>query len=124
MRFLQLKAFWALFMFDIRRLGKNFAKLHMKVLSSKVADRRVPPEIIPRVCAVVNRACIWYPKSVLCLQRSAVTTLLLRNCGVSAQMVLGAQRIPFRAHAWVEVNGQPINERIDVHQIFGVWERC
>ncbi len=104
--------------------GRNFAKLHAAVRSSKVADRRAPIEVTDLVCDAVNRACAWYPKRVLCLQRSAVTTRLLRSYGVPAHMVLGAKHLPFKAHAWVEVNGRPVNERENVQATYGVWERC
>jgi hypothetical protein len=39
-------------------------------------------------------------------------------------MVVGAQKVPFKAHAWTEVNGQAINELRDVQKTYGVWERC
>jgi hypothetical protein len=38
--------------------------------------------------------------------------------------VIGAQKFPFKAHAWVEVNGRVVNERSDVQSIYGIWERC
>jgi hypothetical protein len=98
--------------------------LHRIVRSWNVSGEKAPPEVTDRVCNAVNHACVWYPKRALCLQRSAVTTCLLRNCGVSAQMVMGAQKLPFKAHAWVEVGGRPVNERTDVQSIFGIWERC
>jgi len=43
---------------------------------------------------------------------------------VPAQMVIGAQKLPFKAHSWTEVNGRAINERFDVQKVYGVWERC
>src|SRR5580704_7845541 len=79
--------------------------------------------VLRRACVAVNYACVWYPKQALCLQRSFVTTYLLRKHGVAAQMVVGAQKLPFKAHAWVEVGGRAVNERSDV-QAYGVWERC
>lgn len=81
-------------------------------------------DALHQVCNAINRACVWYPKRILCLQRSAVTTCLLRNCGVPARMTIGAQRFPFRAHAWTEVNGRPVNERREVEKIYLVWDRC
>lgn len=118
------KAFVGLMGFDVLLLGRNFARLHRIVRGWKVADRTASPDVIERVCDAINRACVWYPKQALCLQRSAVMTCLLRSYGVPAQMVLGAQRIPFKAHAWVEVSGQAINERTNVQALYGVWERC
>ena len=52
----------------------------------------------------------------------------LRTCSGStashAHMVLGAQKLPFKAHAWVEVDGQAINERSNVQATYAVWDRC
>lgn len=68
--------------------------------------------------------CAWYPKQALCLQRSFVTTYLLRKHGIAAQMVLGAQKLPFKAHAWVEVDGRAINERSNAQATYAIWDRC
>ncbi|SRR5258708_40113194 len=124
MRFLLWKVLIALLAFDVLGFSRNFAKMHRVVRNWKIASNSAPPNAVEQVCQAVNYACIWYPKRVLCLQRSAVTACLLRSCGVPAQMVLGAQKLPFRAHAWVEVNGHAVNERRDVQTIYGVWERC
>ncbi len=124
MRFLFWKALAGLLAFDALLLGHDFATMHRIVHKWKLSPKEVSADAIERVCRAVNRACIWYPKEALCLQRSAVTTCLLRSCGVPAQMVLGAQKLPFKAHAWVEVAGRAVNERRDVQAIYGVWERC
>jgi hypothetical protein len=58
-----------------------------------------------RICGAVERACVWYPKKAVCLQRSAVTTCLLRTQGLPARLTLGVRPMPFMAHAWVEVEG-------------------
>src|SRR6266404_4942345 len=91
-----------------------FKTLHATVKRWKVAQKPVTLDTIDRVCTAVNYACVWYPKQALCLQRSFVTTHLLRRRGVAAHMVLGAQKLPFKAHAWVEVNGRAVNERSNV----------
>ena len=67
---------------------------------------------------------MWYPETSLCLQRSATLTCLLRKSGVRAEMVLGVQQLPFRAHAWVEVNGSVVNDKPYVSEIYAVWDRC
>jgi hypothetical protein len=123
MPFLFLKALIGLLGFDLL-LSRNFVRMHGTVHRWKVAGGIASTEVIDRVCDAVNRACVWYPKQALCLQRSAVTSCLLRSCGVPAEMVIGAQKLPFRAHAWVEVNGRVINERSDVQKTYGEWERC
>ncbi len=124
MRFLFWKALIGLVAFDLLGFGRNFARIHHLVSNWKVHSQEGSPDVVDRVCNAVNYACVVYPKSVLCLQRSAVTTCLLRSCGVAAHMVIGAQKVPFKSHAWTEVDGRPINERRDVQKIYGVWERC
>ncbi|SRR5216683_5331125 len=123
MRFLFWKALIGFAVFDLF-LRENFARVHRTVNNWKVSDKETASNVIHQVCDAINLACVWYPKHVLCLQRSAVTTCLLRSCGVPAQMVLGAQKLPFKAHAWVEVEGRAVNERREVQSIYCVWERC
>ena len=119
------KALVGLLLFDVLGLGRNFARMHRVVTEWRVTpvglSRRLDAE---RVCKAVNYACVWYPKQVLCLQRSVVTTCLIRDSGIPATMVMGAQTLPFKAHAWTEVNGQAVNERRDVQNVYTVWERC
>ncbi|HEY6351203.1 MAG TPA: lasso peptide biosynthesis B2 protein [Candidatus Angelobacter sp.] len=122
--FLVLKALLGLLFFDLFRFGRNFTKTHGLVQSWRIAPISTPANTVELVCRAVNYACVWYPKRVLCLQRSVVTTCLLRSCGIQAQMVMGAQKFPFKAHAWTEVEGHAINERRDVQSIYMVWERC
>ena len=124
MTLLFCQALGGLLAFDILRLNSRFAALHRLVRTWNVTHYVSQWESVETICAQVNLACIWYPKHVLCLQRSVVTTCLLRSYGIPAQMILGAQKLPFKAHAWVEVNGQPVNEERDVRSMFNVWESC
>jgi hypothetical protein len=120
-----IKALCALLAYDVIRTCCRFETIHTMVRRWKVARKNgAAQDALDRVCSAVNYACIWYPKQVLCLQRSFVTTYLMRKHGVDAQMVLGAQKIPFQAHAWVEVNGCAVNERSDVQATYSVWDRC
>jgi hypothetical protein len=45
-----------------------------------------------------------------CLQRSLATTLLCRIHGVWPTWCTGVRTAPFVAHAWIEVDGQPVGE--------------
>lgn len=120
-----IQALCALLAYDVIRTCCRFETIHGMVRRWNVARKNGhAPDALDRVCSAVNYACIWYPKQVLCLQRCFVTTYLLRKRGLDAQMVLGAQKIPFQAHAWVEVNGRAVNERSDVQATYSVWDRC
>jgi hypothetical protein len=123
-RFLFWKALISLLAFDLLRLGRDFTRMHRLVRDWKVASGPACPDAVEQVCEAVNYACICYPMRVLCLQRSVVTTCLLRDLGVRARIAMGAQKLPFKAHAWTEVDGRAVNERRDVQSVYGVWERC
>ena len=118
------QALFVLSAYDILSIFCRFRTIYSTVRGWAVSSTTDGSDIVDRVCMAVNYACIWYPKQALCLQRSFVTTYLLRKHGVAAQMVLGAQKLPFKAHAWVEVDGRAINERSNVQATYAVWDRC
>ncbi len=74
--------------------------------------------------AAVDRAARLYFKRAWCLQRSFVTTVLLRARGVPAELVIGVRSTPFMAHAWVEVEGRVVNDRASVRRMYREIERC
>ncbi|MCA6091106.1 lasso peptide biosynthesis B2 protein [Streptomyces sp. SCA3-4] len=45
-----------------------------------------------------------------CLQRSVATAVLCRMRGAWPDWCTGVRTEPFRAHAWVEVGGEPVGE--------------
>ncbi len=124
MSFLVLKAYLKLVQFDLYLVRGNFAALYDKVRKYPVGKPTAVPDAVERICAAVDMACIWYWKEALCLQRSAATACLLRKYGVPAQMVLGAQPMPFKAHAWVEVNGRVVNDKPYTPEMYAVLDRC
>jgi hypothetical protein len=105
------------------RVG-GFRALHYAVKRWPVNANTASPEAQQEVCKSVDRATNWYPSQAMCLQRSAITACLLRQYGVLAQFVVGCRKIPFKAHAWVEVEGHVINDKKQVQQFYSVLERC
>ena len=81
-------------------------------------------DAIERICAAMDMACIWYWKEARCLQRSAAAACLLKQHGVPARMIIGAQQLPFRAHAWVEVDGRVVNDRPYMREMYAVLDQC
>lgn len=76
-----------------------------------------------QICEAVRKAASWYPRQSMCLQRSAITTCLLRQSGTAAEMVIGCRKIPFGAHAWVEVGGEVANDKRQVQEFYKVLRR-
>lgn len=124
MPLLALRAYLSLIHFDLYLARGNFQALREKVATYPISKTRVPTEAVEQICAAVDMACIWYWKQVLCLQRSAATSCLLKEHGVAAEMILGAQQMPFKAHAWVEVDGRVVNDKPYMREMYGVLDRC
>ena len=124
MSFLVLKAYLKLIHFDLYLARGNFAALYERVRNYPVKETNLPADAVERICSAVDMACIWYWKEALCLQRSAATACLLKRYGIPAQMVIGAQQMPFKAHAWVEVDGRVVNDKPYMHEMYAVLDRC
>lgn len=124
MRVLLRLALLELIRHDLFLLRHDFFALHSKVRLLPIASGGPQPYSVERICQAVAWACIWYPRPVLCLQRSAVAVTLLRRYGIAAEMVIGAQRLPLKAHAWVEVDGRVVNDKPEVQIDYLVMERC
>jgi Transglutaminase-like superfamily len=124
MSFLFLKAYWRLVFFDLSLARGNFADLYASVRNCPVNAEAPPADAVARICSAIDTACVWYWKRVACLQRSAATTCLLKRHGVAAQMVIGAQQLPFKAHAWVEIGGHVVNDKSYMPEVYAVLDRC
>jgi hypothetical protein len=124
MSFLVLQAYLRLIQFDLYLARGDFQALYGKVRNCPVERETALPDAVERICPAVDMACIWYWKEALCLQRSAATACLLRRYGVGAELVIGAQQMPFKAHAWVEVDGRVVNDKPYTPEMYAVLDRC
>lgn len=73
--------------------------------SSRPAGREHVERALDAVVTVSSRCAGRY-----CLQRSLAVALLCRLHGAWPDWCAGAATNPFRAHAWVEVDGMPVRE--------------
>lgn len=65
------------------------------------------------------RAARRLPLGTACLERSYATCTILRRQGVPSLFCVGVSRFPpMRFHAWVEVDGQVLNEPQPIHEIY------
>lgn len=123
MRFVLIEAYWALLRFELYLKRENFGALYERVHNYPLG-RNEQRATTNQICRAVDTASIWYWKEVLCLQRSAATSCLLRRYGIPAEMVIGIRQLPFQAHAWVEVEGQVVNDRLHTRERYTVLDRC
>lgn len=118
------EAYGRLVVHDLFMAGHDLAALHRRVRQCPVRTAKPRSLDMDRLTHAFNIACAFYPKRVLCLERSAVLVQMLRRRGISARMVIGAQKLPFQAHAWVEVEGTVVNDRLASREKFLVLEVC
>jgi transglutaminase superfamily protein len=124
MSFLVLRAHLKLIQFDLYLARGNFNALYEKVRRCSVRQISTPATTVEQICAAVDLACIWYWKEVRCLQRSAATACLLKHHGIPAQLMIGAQQMPFKAHAWVEVDDRVVNDKPYMREMYAVLDKC
>ena len=98
---------------------RGWRRCHARLASwAKRRSRSSPPSSIPpeRVGWLVERAArnVLWPAT--CLRRSLVLWALLERAGVATELRLGFRKTDgvFEAHAWVELDGVPLNDRRDV----------
>lgn len=121
---LVLRAYFALLCVDAQLAWRGFSVVYEKVRNFQTRKDRHKAQTEAAICRAVDLACVFYFKEVRCLQRSAATTTLLRRSGFCAQMVLGVQTCPYRAHAWVELAGRVVNDKPYTPTMYTVMDRC
>jgi len=122
---LLLESYLFLVRIDLMMRFRSFESIHRLLRTRKATQCRPGKHLgVELICQSVDLACVLYVKPVLCLQRSAAAVLLLRRYGWEAQMFIGAQLVPFKSHAWVEVDGQVVNDKPYMHEIYSVLDRC
>lgn len=121
---LLLRAYLLLIRVDLLMKFRSFRSV-LDLVRRKPIGRTTRPEVdIQEICHAVDLASVLYMKPVACLQRSAATTVLLKRYGWSAQLVIGAQTLPFKSHAWTEIDGQVVNDKPYMSELYSVLERC
>ena len=116
-----LEAWLILLLVDLTIARGGLPRIHRLVGRLRVRRRAGDADygrIVEVVNAAVDRAAVWYPRTLLCLPRSAVATWFLRRRGVPAVMVIGVRKMPFYAHAWVEVDGRVVNDKPAVQTLY------
>lgn len=76
------------------------------------------------VARIVNVAASHLPYSAGCLARSLLLHRLLARQGTASTLRIGVRLVGGRleAHAWVECDGAPVNDTVDVSQRYAAFE--
>lgn len=121
---LLLRIYFELLRVDYWLSRFGFPAVHAKVRNFARSRKPRKVQTWQEICDAVDITCVLYFKQVQCLQRSAVMVRLLRDNGIPAELIIGVQQWPFRAHAWVEVAGQIVGDKPYISGMYEVIERC
>jgi Transglutaminase-like superfamily len=119
-----VEAYALLICWDVFMKRRSFADLYQAIRSVGVVPRITVADSADDVYDSLEIACALYGKQVLCLQRSCVLIRMLRVRGYAAQLTIGSQRTPFRAHAWVTLDGVVLRDKLAQRESFLVMEVC
>ncbi|HMO74785.1 MAG TPA: lasso peptide biosynthesis B2 protein [Sphingopyxis sp.] len=107
----------------IRTLGlRRAARVAWWVADRMPAPRPsplAPAEIAAGWAHTIARVADDMPVVPRCLPRALLLALLLRRRGIGADLCLGARiGADFDAHAWIEIDGAPVNEAADLESAY------
>lgn len=95
----------------VQRTAQLLARLSARC--SLAATACPPTENSVTVSDVTQRisdVCAFFPARILCLDQSLILFFFLRRRGLLPTFRIGVRPLPFAAHAWVELDGTPLNE--------------
>lgn len=124
-RLLTLRALFWLFAYAFFLRTGGFQRIRRIVqltpFGSRIPrDRKFEREMCRQVCTAVDRAQVFLFTQAMCLQRAIVITRLLVMQGLNAETVIAAHLMPFKSHAWVEVNGEVVSDSPNVQRYYDV----
>ena len=118
---------WAWFLLPVFWLGLRtlgLPRLQARIAATPLAKQPLLPLTdVQALGDAVNIAARHTPFHVTCLSRSLVLGWLLRQRGVASDLRIGARLVDggLDAHAWVEFEGTPVNDRADIAQTFATF---
>ena len=110
-----MPAFWL----GLRVMG--LSRFRARLQASHVAtDQTLPFLEIQNIGHLVNTAARHGPFHATCLTRSLLLVWLLNRRGVSSDLRIGVRLTQgaLEAHAWVECDGMPVNDSVEVIRRF------
>lgn len=102
----------------------SFARVSQWLTSKPTHRNKAQPSgqanTIQRTCQLVDIASRNHILAITCLRRSLVTQKLLAQQGIPVELRFGVNRQAgaFRAHAWLEYQGQTIGEAEPLSQAY------
>lgn len=116
MGLLTIEAFVLFMLLDLLLVRWPFDKVYARLVESPRRRVKRQPEAYRRhvieeiVGAVTIATRFYYRRRRDCLPKSLTLCRLLRSRAIPAEFCLGVKKYPFSAHAWVEWEGELIDD--------------
>jgi hypothetical protein len=111
----------------LRGYGQTFASLQKRVLSQPGRAENQPEarEKVHITCRMVHAALRYSFAQYTCLEESLTLWYLLRKQGIAACLRIGVRKEngKFEAHAWVEYDGEALNQDEAMHRHYAAFEQ-
>lgn len=103
-----------------KRLYHGLTQSSSSILQQDRYQNSLPVEKIVNLVQIANR---WGCYRGNCLQQSLVLWWLLRSQGYDSDLKIGVRRQAgeIEAHAWIEFQGEVLNDRADIQQVFSAF---
>jgi hypothetical protein len=105
-------------LFGFRQCKKLIEKFSLPSRPPQSLQENVQIEAAQRAVRAVRSVELHGPTTPNCLERSMTLWWMLRRDGVDGELHIGARKEgeQLKAHAWVELGGQVLNDGPEVHQ--------
>jgi hypothetical protein len=104
----------------VKKIDKQLKNNGFKIIYEKYLDnQKLNPlrnliqdeiEFIERYLTAIDKVCFYFIGNARCLHRSVVGYHIFREKKIPIDLVIGVSKKPFMSHAWLEYNGQVIND--------------
>jgi hypothetical protein len=80
---------------------------------------------VSRTCRMLGAAQRRWPLKFTCLEESLILWYLLRRQGITSRLRIGVRKVngKFEAHAWVEQEGEALNQPGQLHRHYSAFEQ-
>jgi Transglutaminase-like superfamily len=111
----------------LRGYGKTFTSLQERVRfeAKKTESKPALREEVQSTCRMVRAALCYSLSQYTCLEESLTLWYLLRKLGIPVCLRIGVRKEgeKFEAHAWVEHDGEALNQDEAMHQHYAAFEQ-
>lgn len=111
----------------LRGYGRTFTSLQKRA-QLQTKGTQTPSELqesVQNTCRMVRAALRYSPSQFTCLEESLTLWYLLLRQGIPACLRIGVrkEKEKFEAHAWVEHEGEALNQDEAMHQHYAAFEK-